>query len=547
MDSFITHLKHLEQTETPIDQIESLILPYLNPETNPDPTSIITLFIYLLEFKIRHFIPSSPQTTSTLRTLFTTALTTVNALNLPIHYIDTLYHMWAEFETYKTKNIQMLHKLMTTFCHNDKSIHSFRAYIYYIKTIGTSNDIRSVYKNAYDYFNSLNKEDEKAMITSNWISWEKMFGDIYSINNALTYTYSTDAIDVANSKEEPEEKKVIIKNIPSVYEVNDIENLIKQRCPLVNVKDIRLIKNENGISRQFAFVDLYSKDNAMQIVNGLNNIIVNDNHVITCALSKPPKDGANDKRTIFVNNLPYDITKEQIKEMFVKYGEILDVRVIYNPKTNKPRGYCYVEFNDEDSTVKCLNDVKDNPIMLLGRKIIIGQSVSISKLRNKVEFVVHVSNLSFKLNEEELSEFFEKECKIERKDIVKVVICRDKEKNNKSKGYGFVQFSSIEMMNEAVKGSGRMVKGRSIVVKESNRQITMQQYKKGNGNGEVCGSEVESGWSEVSEDERVSGRKRKRSDEISEGKEGDKGGNNKVVKKEIEKKNNSYFKSLFNK
>ena len=546
MDSFITHLKHLEQTETPLDQIESTILPYLNPETTPEPTSIITLYIYLLEFKIRHFTSSSPQTTSSIRTLFTTALTTVTSLNLPPHYIDTLYHMWAEFETYKTKNIQMLHKLMTTFCHTDKSIHSFRAYIYYIKTIGTPNDIRSVYKTAYDYFNTSNKEDERAMITSNWISWEKMFGDINSINNAITYTYSNDAIDVAPT-ESTEDKKVIIKNIPSVYEVNDIEKLIKQRCPLVNVKDIRLIKNENGISRQFAFVDLYSKDNAIQIINGLNNIIVNDNHVITCALSKPPKDGANDKRTIFVNNLPYDITKEQIKEMFVKYGEILDVRVIYNPKTNKPRGYCYVEFSDEDSTVKCLNDVKDNPIMLLGRKIIIGQSVSISKLRNKVEFVVHVSNLSFKLNEEELSEFFEKECKIERKDIVKVVICRDKEKNNKSKGYGFVQFSSIEMMNEAVKGSGRMVKGRSIVVKESNRQITMQQYKKGNGNGEVYCSEVESGWSEVSEDERVSGKKRKRSDEVSEGKEGDNGGNNKVVKKEIEKKNNSYFKSLFNK
>ena len=137
MDSFITHLKHLEQTETPLDQIESTILPYLNPETTPEPTSIITLYIYLLEFKIRHFTSSSPQTTSSIRTLFTTALTTVTSLNLPPHYIDTLYHMWAEFETYKTKNIQMLHKLMTTFCHSDKSIHSFRAYIYYIKTIGT--------------------------------------------------------------------------------------------------------------------------------------------------------------------------------------------------------------------------------------------------------------------------------------------------------------------------------------------------------------------------------------------------------------------------
>ena len=534
MDSFIAHLKHLEQTETTLNQIEPTILPYLNPETNSDSTSIITLYLYLLEFKIRHFNPIQ-SASSALRALFNEALTTVNALNLPIHYIDTLYHMWAEFETYKTKNIQMLHKLMTTFCHKDKSIHSFRAYVYYIKTIGTTNDIRSVYKNAYDYFTVLNKEDERAMITANWISWEKMFGTIDSINNVLNYTYNN-SNDIVDNKEEPhEEKKVIIKNIPSTFEANDIENVIKERCPLVNVRDIRLIKNESGISRQFAFVDLYSKDNAIQLVNGLNNITIND-QVITCALSKPPKDGANDKRTIFVNNLPYDITKEQINEMFMKYGEILDVRVIYNPKTNRPRGYCYVEFNEEESTLKCLNDVKDNPIVLLGRNIIIGQSVSINKLRNKVEYVVHVTNLNFQLNEDELKEFFVKECQIQRSDIVKAVICRDKERNNKSKGFGFVEFSSLEMMNEALKGNGKMLKGRSVVVKESNRPIT--QHKQLNGNCSVSVSEIDSCGSEVgcvSEDEKVSGKKRKRDNEVSEVSEGCKENTNKVIKKEIEK------------
>jgi RNA recognition motif-containing protein len=385
------------------------------------------------------------------------------------------------------------------------------------------------------------------MIVANWISWEKMFGSIDSINNALAYTYS-EATAVANKDEASDEKKVIIKNIPSFFEANDIEQLIKDKCPLVDVKDIRLIKNENGISRQFAFVDLYTKDAAIQLINCLNNITINDN-VITCALSKPPKDGANDKRTIFVNNLPYEITKAQINEMFMKYGEILDVRVIYNPKTNKPRGYCYVEFNDEESAVKCLNDVKNNPIVLLGRKIIIGQSVSVNKLRNKVEYVVHVTNLHFQLNEEELIMFFEKECNVQRNSIVKVVICRDSDKNNKSKGYGFVHFRTIDGMNEALKGNGKMLKGRSIVVKESTRGITKQQYKQGVGGNGNC--EVDSGEgneaSYISEDEKVSGKKRKRSDEVSEVSEGCKEENNKVLKKEIVKKKNSYFKSLFNK
>ena len=48
-----------------------------------------------------------------------------------------------------------------------------------------------------------------------------------------------------------------------------------------------------------------------------------------------------------------------MKNIFNKYGEILEIRIIYNKQTNKPKGYCYIEFQDKNSIDKVMKN-KDN-------------------------------------------------------------------------------------------------------------------------------------------------------------------------------------------
>ena len=62
-------------------------------------------------------------------------------------------------------------------------INSFRAYLYYIKSIGEPKDIINIYKLAY---NNL-KNEEREKIRRNWISWEKIFGTIKTIEKAINY------------------------------------------------------------------------------------------------------------------------------------------------------------------------------------------------------------------------------------------------------------------------------------------------------------------------------------------------------------------------
>ena len=62
-------------------------------------------------------------------------------------------------------------------------------------------------------------------------------------------------------------------------------------------------------------------------------------------------------KTIFVSNLPPDVDEEQIRELFIRYGEVHATNLITHRKTGKSRGICFVEMNpdDADSAIKALD------------------------------------------------------------------------------------------------------------------------------------------------------------------------------------------------
>ena len=107
------------------------------------------------------------------------------------------------------------------------------------------------------------------------------------------------------------DKKVIMKNLPENITEKEIENIIIEKCPLINIKNIRVVKDEKGNGRGFVFIDFESNENALECVSNINDLKINNN-IITCALSKPPNKGENDIRTLFVNNLSYDSNEESI-------------------------------------------------------------------------------------------------------------------------------------------------------------------------------------------------------------------------------------------
>ncbi|KAF9150367.1 hypothetical protein BGX21_004679 [Mortierella sp. AD011] len=69
------------------------------------------------------------------------------------------------------------------------------------------------------------------------------------------------------------------------------------------------------------------------------------------AVKAPPK---NQKFIVFVGNLPFNITKEQLEKHFESCGKISSVRVQTDKVTKKGKGFAFMEFPDVESMQKAL-------------------------------------------------------------------------------------------------------------------------------------------------------------------------------------------------
>lgn len=65
-----------------------------------------------------------------------------------------------------------------------------------------------------------------------------------------------------------------------------------------------------------------------------------------------------DKRSIFVGNVDYSASTEELREIFKECGGIERVTISTDKYTMQPRGYAYIEFSDPTSVFKAqsLND-----------------------------------------------------------------------------------------------------------------------------------------------------------------------------------------------
>ncbi|KAL1513280.1 hypothetical protein ABEB36_002706 [Hypothenemus hampei] len=58
---------------------------------------------------------------------------------------------------------------------------------------------------------------------------------------------------------------------------------------------------------------------------------------------------------LFVGNIAYDTQKDDLAQHFSKIGEIIDIRIPTDKLGNKPRGFAYIEVNNEVAYEKCLS------------------------------------------------------------------------------------------------------------------------------------------------------------------------------------------------
>ncbi|MCB0320242.1 MAG: RNA-binding protein [Bdellovibrionales bacterium] len=80
-------------------------------------------------------------------------------------------------------------------------------------------------------------------------------------------------------------------------------------------------------------------------------------------------------KKIYVGNLPYTISEDQISELFSQYGEVASVKIIRDKMNNSSKGFCFVEMKDEGEA--------DNAISNLDGYDLEGRNLRVNEARER--------------------------------------------------------------------------------------------------------------------------------------------------------------------
>ena len=82
---------------------------------------------------------------------------------------------------------------------------------------------------------------------------------------------------------------------------------------------------------------------------------------------KPHPAPADGSIEIYVGNLSYDMTEDQLRKEFEAFGKVNDVRLVTNRYNGKSKGFGFVHMPDHGEADKAIAAINDKDIM--GRKL----------------------------------------------------------------------------------------------------------------------------------------------------------------------------------
>jgi len=77
-------------------------------------------------------------------------------------------------------------------------------------------------------------------------------------------------------------------------------------------------------------------------------------------------------KNIYVGNLTFDATEDQVRSLFEAYGQVEKVSIITDRDTGQPRGFAFVEMTDDESAGKAMEAL--NGTNLGGRNLTVNEA-----------------------------------------------------------------------------------------------------------------------------------------------------------------------------
>ena len=77
-------------------------------------------------------------------------------------------------------------------------------------------------------------------------------------------------------------------------------------------------------------------------------------------------------RRLYVGNLPYSATEDQLTDLFSRAGQVDNVRVMRDMATGRARGFAFVEMASDDDAQKAVSQLND--YQMEGRPLVVNEA-----------------------------------------------------------------------------------------------------------------------------------------------------------------------------
>lgn len=249
-----------------------------------------------------------------------------------------------------------------------------------------------------------------------------------------------------------------------------------------NILSCKIACDDQG-SKGYGFVHFETEETARRSIEKVNGMLLNGKKVFVGNFI-PRKERImmlGDKHrkfnNVYIKNLPDDFDDVQLRDMFEAFGKIISAKIMVDNNNKKSRGFGFVSFEEPEDAEKAVTSM--NGLENTGKYLYCGRAQKKAErqaeLKEKFEKIkmerinryqgvnLYVKNLDDVVDDERLRKEFS-----QFGTITSAKVMGD---GNRSKGFGFVCFSSPEEATKAVtEMNGRIIVAKPLYVALAQRK-----------------------------------------------------------------------------
>jgi len=275
-----------------------------------------------------------------------------------------------------------------------------------------------------------------------------------------------------------------------------------------NILSCKVAQDADGGSKGYGFVHFETEEAAMNAIQKVNGMLLNEKKVFVGRFvprkerEKELGEKAKKFTNVYIKNFGEDLGDEKLKEVFSKFGKITSYKVVKDRDVKgedgeelmetgpdcKNKGFGFVSFEDSESAEKAVDEL--NGVEMFGKTLYVGRAQKKAErqqeLKKKFEQLklerlnryqgvnLYVKNLDDTIDDERLRKEFAPYGTITSAKVMN--------EEGRSKGFGFVCFSSPEEATKAVtEMNGRIIVAKPLYValaqrKEDRKAHLASQY-----------------------------------------------------------------------